>query len=174
MINRLQRLLYTAGILAPYLVIAAIFSAANRTKVIGNTGTLSIQLFYIAITSVMANLSGAEKTVILVAIVLLIYHCVFLRIILKKLSGMDFQTEDVPMENDNTLIALSFTYLLPVISWVRDSFVKGIQYLPLILTAGILTFLYSVHSNEVPGSPIYTLFGYHFHIVTSKSKKQLP
>ena len=169
--NRLQRLLYTAGIFAPYLLLAVIFNAAARACVSIDIGVAVPWLLLAAITSVIANISAAEMTVILVAMALLIYHGIFLMLALNRFTIMDFRAEDVPRENDNSLSLLGVTYFLPLVFWILDYFVKGIQYLPLILIAGILMFFYFAHSNEVPVSPAYMLLRHHFHTVTSKSGK---
>ena len=169
--NKLQRLLYTAGIFAPYLLLAAVFNAAARACVNIDTGVALLRLLRVAITSVIANISGAERSVLLAAIALLIYHGIFLMLVLNRFTIMDFRAEDVPRENDNGLPLLGVTYFLPFVFWLLDYCVKGIQYLPLILIAGILMFFYFAHSNEVPVSPVYMLLGYHFHTVTSKSGK---
>ena len=169
--NRFQRLLYTAGIFAPYLFLAAVFNAAARACVNSDIGVAVPRLLLAAVTSVIENISVAEMAVILVALVLLIYHCSFLWIVLKRFTVMDFRAEDVPRENDNSLPLLGVTYFLPFVFWILNYFVKGIQYLPLILIAGILVFFYFAHSNEVPVSPAYMLLRYHFHTVTSKSGK---
>ena len=169
--NRLQRLLYTAGIFAPYLFLAAVFNAAARACVNIDIGVAVPRLLYLSIVSGIMSLSGIERAVVLVALALLIYHCLFLWTALNRFTVMDFRAENVPSESDNGPGVFLCTYLLPVASWALDLFVKGIQYLPLILIAGILMFFYFAHSNEVPVSPAYMLLRYHFHTVTSKSGK---
>ena len=153
--NKLQRLLYTAGIFAPYLFLAAVFNAAARACVNIDIGVAVPRLLYLSIVSGIMSLSGIERAVVLVALALLIYHCLFLWTALNRFTVMDFRAEKVPSESDNSPGVFLCTYLLPVASWALDLLVKGIQYLTLILIAGILMFFYFAH----------------FHTVTSKSGK---
>lgn len=146
MISGLQKSLYRLGLLSPILVINFIVGFIQRND-----------------TSAIAYLCLG------IGIALLIYHVCFIYLVNKKLPVIRFKAETVPEENDLGLLEIFISYALPLLQFICENhwLDPNITCLGLVI---ICFMILTVINNTFP-SPVYLLFGYHYHVVESNNKK---
>lgn len=148
MINKLQRLLYALGVIAPILMITSIIYLIRG-----------------------CTISTKTVLILLASIAIVIYHYWFLWYSKRNLGRIVFTPDTVPEEADKKVFELVATYVIPFVDWIPES--KNISIEPWLISAVVCTVLIIVivsTNNTIP-SPWYRLIGYHFHRVESAGKK---
>ena len=178
-INSVQRFLYVLGTVSPYALVASLcyglqvaadYFAKWAAVQPANQVISSVERLKILIEGVPA----VSWILAVLSVMLIMYHVMFLNIVLKKLSPMDFLPESTPEENDGFAKGLGVTYVLPIIEWLITKNIFAIDERTsgvFLLIIGICAVIVSLFANKSYGSPVYLIAGYHFHIVRTATSK---